>query len=905
MTDTKDGKEPNAKTEGGFDIHAIEERWQDHWEREAVYRFDPSSDKPPFTIDNPPRYASGPLHAGHAVHYTHIDFVARYKRMKGYNVMFPLCFDVNGMPIEVRVEKKYGIRMRDYDRHEFIKLCEEFANKNIAEMTRQFRIFGESMDPTVYYQTDAKYYRRLTQISFIRLFKDRRIYKANHPVNWCPRCGTALAESEVEYQDNMTKLNTISFTVADDPERKVEIATTRPELLCTCQLVAVHPEDERYTDLIGKEVITPVFGRKVPVVADDVVEKEYGSGMVMICTIGDKEDLRWVFKYGLTLEKGIDENGKMTDLAGKYQGLDLKDAREKIIEDMRTDGILTGQKDNPQNVGTCWRCHTHIEYLQVPQWFIKIMDMKEDVLKMADEITWWPEFMKVRLREWVDSLSWDWVISRQRYFATPIPVWECKDCNEAVLPSEEDCFVDPTIDPAPLDACPKCGGELKGSEEVFDTWMDSSITALYNTFWIRDEDLFKRLYPMSLRPQSHDIIRTWAFYSMVRGKRLAGSKPWDTIMMGGFILSPDGTPMHASKGNTVDPLKYHKEFGADPIRYYAATCTLGKDHPFRTKDVKRGSQVVRKLYNMEKLISQAFKDMEPPELLAILESVRSDKRALHQIDRWVLHRYSEVVKDATEAADTYQFDKVVRSVVDLMWLEVADHYLEIVKSRLRDRDPATIFTVYTIGLGIPKLLAPFLPHIAEEVYQTNFRKFEGDLSIHISKWPVPVLDDDEGRKKGQLAVDIIAAVRRYKGEKKISLGAEIGPIRLITDQPADICDSLSDIGSTVRAQDVTIERSEDLSLEVEGLAPVFNRLGPVYKTRMNPIISIIKDPVKGKELALIMEKEGEITFDPDDGKGDVNLTSDMASVTKRWTFQGRKVTHISVDSVMIVLEDGH
>lgn len=902
MTDDND-HENTSKSEGsGFDIHSMEEKWQDHWEKESIYRFDPGSEKPPFTIDNPPRYASGPLHAGHAVHYTHIDFIARYKRMRGFNVMFPLCFDVNGMPIEVRVEKKYGIKMREYDRHKFIELCREFASNNIDEMTRQFKIFGESMDPSVYYQTDAEYYRRLTQISFIRMFRQGRIFKANHPVNWCPRCSTALAESEVEYQDNITKLNTIDFTLADDPERKVQIATTRPELLCTCQLVAVHPDDERYNDLVGKELVTPVFGRNVPVVADDAVEKDFGSGVVMICTIGDKEDLRWVFKYGLELEKGIDEHGNMTSLAGKYEGMDLKDARKSIIEDMRKDGILAKQEDNPQNVGTCWRCHTHIEYLQVPQWFVKILDMKDEIKKMADEITWWPEFMKVRLREWVDSLSWDWVISRQRYFATPIPIWECNKCGEVVLPEEEDCYIDPTMDKAAVESCPKCGGVLKGSEEVFDTWMDSSITPLYNSYWIRDGELFKKFYPMSLRPQSHDIIRTWAFYSMVRGSKLADDKPWDTIMMGGFILAPDGTPMHASKGNAVDPLEFHKVHGADPIRYYAATCTLGKDHPFRIKDVKRGSQIVRKLLNMEKLMSTAFKDLDPPELHGIMESTRA-RKDLHPVDRWILHRYSEVVKTATESADTYQFDKVVKTVVDFMWLEVADHYLEIVKGRLRNKDPSTIFTLYTIGLGIPKLLAPFLPHITEEVYQSIYRKFDGNLSIHISQWPASVLSDKKGFDLGSMAVEIVAAIRRYKSENKIALGAEIGPIRMITDEPEKIEDSLFDIRSTVKAEEVTIERSEDLTLEVTGLEPVYKSLGPKYKSRMKSIVSHIKDPSKSVDLAHELEDEGAVTFDPDDGEGSVTLTSDMVTVSKGWKFQGRSVNHLSVGGVVVILEE--
>lgn len=904
MTDeAASGTVEKKEQDTGYDIHAVEEKWQDYWEAENVYHFDPDSEKEPFTIDNPPRYASGPLHAGHAVHYTHIDFVARYKRMRGYNVMFPLCFDVNGMPIEVRVEKKYNIKMRDTERHKFIELCEEFAGSNIDEMKRQFKIFGESMDPSVYYQTDEKYYRRLTQVSFIRLFNEGRIYKANHPVNWCPRCGTALAESEVEYQDNITKLNTILFALEDDPDRKVEIATTRPELLCTCQLVAVHPDDERYHDLIGKNLITPIFERKVPVVADDVVERDFGSGVVMICTIGDKEDLRWVFKYGLDLEKGIDEDGKMTSLAGKYEGIPLKEARNAIISDLKDYGLLMKQEDNPQNVGSCWRCHETIEYLQVPQWFLKIMDMKEEVLKTADEITWWPEFMKVRLREWVNSLSWDWVISRQRFFATPIPVWECVDCGNPVLPKEEDCYIDPTLDASPVEKCPKCGGDVKGSEEVFDTWMDSSITPLYNSFWLRDDELFKKLYPMSLRPQSHDIIRTWAFYSIVRGLKLAGEKPWETIMMGGFILAPDGTPMHASKGNAVDPLEFHSEYGADPIRYYAATCTLGKDHPFRIKDVRRGSQIIRKLYNMERLLSQGFKELLPEELHAIREKVKKDNTLLRPVDRWILHRFSEVVDEATRAADTYQFDKTVKSVVDFMWLEVADQYVEMVKHRLKAGDVGTVYTVYNLGLGIPKLLAPFVPHIAEDVYQEHFRKFEGERSIHISPWPKPLLKDIKGSEKGSVISDIVRTVRRWKSDNKIALGAEIGPLRLITKSPDILEVSLEDIKGTLKAQDVTMESSEDLKEVLLGLKPVFKEMGPKYKSRMGAIVSYLKDPERSASLASSMEEDGSLEIELDDGGEPVNLAPNMVEVQKGWVFQGRSVNHLTVGDVVVVLED--
>jgi valyl-tRNA synthetase len=510
--------------------------------------------------------------------------------------------------------------------------------------------------------------------------------------------------------------------------------------------------------------------------------------------------------------------------------------------------------------------------------------------------------MKVRLREWVNSLSWDWVISRQRYFATPIPVWECQDCGAPVLAAEEDCYIDPTVDKPPVGKCPQCGGPLKGSEEVFDTWMDSSITPLYNAFWGRDEGMFKKLYPMSLRPQSHDIIRTWAFYSIVRGLKLTGDKPWDTIMMGGFILAPDGTPMHASKGNAVDPLEYHREFGADPIRYYAATCTLGKDHPFRIKDVKRGAQIVRKLYNMERLLSQAFKDLKPEELIAIREKVRSDPTVLKPVDKWILNGLYRVIDSSTAAADTYQFDKTVKSVVDFMWLEVADHYLEMVKHRLKDKDIGTIYTAYTLGLSIPKLLAPFLPHITEDVYQEHFRRYEREVSIHISEWPKPFKKFEAGAVNGKLAADIVASVRRYKSDNKIALGAPIGPIRLITKDHSRLERSLEDIKGTVKSSEVTLEKSEDLSQEISGLKPVFKELGPKYRDRMKAIISTFNHPLKGEQLATVMDKEGQITFDPADGQGEVTLTSNMAEVQKRWVFQGREVNYLTVGDVIVVLE---
>ncbi len=802
----------------------VEAKWQDAWEEWEIYRFDPGSKKEPYTIDNPPRYASGGLHIGHAVHYTHIDFAARYHRLRGYNVMFPLCFDVNGMPIEVNVEKKYGIKMRDTDRHEFIKLCRDFANANIGEMKRQFKILGHSMDPSVYYQTDADYYRRITQLTFLDMYKKGYVYKGESPINWCPRCGTALADAEVEYAERKTLLNYIKFKDVETGE-DVLIATTRPELLGACKLIAVHPEDEKHRHLIGKRLKTPIYDIEVEVVGDEKVEPEFGTGVVMICTIGDKDDLEWIFKYKLPIEKSIDEEGNMTDIAGKYAGLPAAEARKAIIDDLKKEGLLVKQEEISQTVGTCWRCHTPLEFIQVPQWFFNILDHKDTILKAADEINWFPEFMKVRLRDWVNSLNRDWVISRQRYFATPIPLWECKECGHVVLAKEEQCYVDPTIDAPPVERCPKCGGELKGCEDVFDTWVDSSISALYNTFWERDDEMFKRLYPMSLRPQSHDIIRTWAFYSIFRGTAVTGKRPWNDIMIGGFILAEDGRPMHASWGNAVDPLKILDEYGADAMRYFAAKCALGIDAPFRSKDVRHAVKFQNKLWNIYNLISRWEGEGSADEL--------------RLIDRWIVSRYSEVVEKATEHMERFEYDKTMAVLENFIWHEFADHYLEMIKGR---DDAGVRYTLQTVGLGVLKMLSVFMPHITEEIYQRQYKDIEGAKSIHISSWPEPVFRDESAEKGGEVVKEIIGAIRRWKAAHGMPLNAEIGEISIVAPKAEDVIIAAhQDILRTVKGRDIILIKEEDIERRPVKVIPKYKKIGPELKGDAKAVISALNE----------------------------------------------------------------
>lgn len=870
-----------------YNIKEQEELWREMWKEWELYRFDFDSDKPVYSIDNPPRYASGALHLGHATGYTLIDFAARYHRMKGDNVFFPLCFDVNGTPIEVKVEKEKGITKLDVDRHEFIEMCREFANRQIGEMIHQFEILGESMDPSIYYQTDAEYYRRITQITFLKMLEKGLVYKGEFPINWCPRCMTALADAEVEYAHNITKLNYIRFIIEGE-EEFATIATTRPELLPSCQIVAVHPDDEKNRHLIGKTLITPIFGKKVKVIADEGVDPDYGTGIVMICTIGDKDDLEWVHKYNLPIEMSIDQEGRMLDIAGKYAGMTIKEARAAIIEDLKKEGLLIKQEDNEQNVGLCWRCKTPIEFLQVPQWFLKTTEFKEEIKRIGEEINWFPEFMKVRLNEWTDSLSWDWVISRQRYFATPIPVWHCKECGHIVPAREEDCYVDPTLDKPPVERCPVCGGELEGCPDVFDTWMDSSISPLYNTFYLRDEERFKKLYPMTLRPQGHDIIRTWAFYTILREYLLTGEKPWENIMIHGFIMAPDGTPMHASAGNVIDPLPIIDEYGGDAMRYYASTCSLGTDHAFRIEEVKHATRFMQKFWNMQGLISNGIKKRpERPEKLRI-------------VDRWILSRFNRLVEGITENMENYQFDRGMKDLEMFSWHVVADHYLEMVKHRIYSGDDRALeYTLYTIGLGMTKLLAPFMPYLAEAVYQEHYVDKEGIKSIHISSWPEPEEPDPEAEELGDLVKEIISEIRSWKASKKMPLGAELKTVEIIGERAEYLLGNEEDIAATIKAREIVLKKREQTDERITGAKPIYSRIGPKFRQYAKHVTKFIAES-SPEELYETL-KHGPIRIELPDGESE-ELTDEEVEFEKTLVSHGMDVDSISMKGIVILIE---
>ena len=485
----------------------------------------------------------------------------------------------------------------------------------------------------------------------------------------------------------------------------------------------------------------PLFGHDVPVVQDEAVDPAFGSGAVMICTFGDKQDVHWWKQHNLALRKAIDRQGKMTGIAGKYKGMNATECRAAILADMKEKKILRRQERLAQRVGTCWRCKTPIEILSERQWFVKIRP--DEIQKAAHQITWYPEHMLRRMENWVEQMEWDWCISRQRIFATPIPVWFCTKCGEMVTPDEKDLPVDPTL-VKPGHPCPKCGGtSFAGEVDVLDTWMDSSISVLNVTGW--DGSGTPPFFPAQIRPQGHDIIRTWAFYTILRSVALTGQKPWDEILVNGMGLGEDGFKMSKSRGNIIVPEEILRKYGADALRQWGAMgAATGSDIMFNWNDVVAASRFQTKMWNITKfalmqLGKGGFDGNEPVTALA---------------DRWLLVRLSDTVEQVSGAMETYQFDVALKAIREFAWDVLADNYIELVKGRLYQQDAArksACLVLHTAFDALCRMLAPFTPYFAEECYS-----YLKDGSVHKQPWITFTYDDDDARCEGNLLVQVVA-----------------------------------------------------------------------------------------------------------------------------------------------------
>lgn len=791
-----------------YDAVAVEERWQARWSDEAHY-FDPSSDRPRFVIDTPPPYPTGNFHIGNALNWCYIDFLARYRRMRGDNVMFPQGWDCHGLPTEVKVEEQNGITKNDVSREEFRRMCRELTEKNIEQMRSTMRRLGFSIDWSNEYVTmDPEYFRK-TQASFLRMLGDGYIYRSDHPVNFCTRCETAIAFAEVAYEPRTTSLVYFDFD-------GLEIATTRPELLSACVAVAVHPEDERFREL-ERPLTVPLFGHSVPVIRDEAVDPAFGSGAVMICTFGDKQDVVWWKTHRLEHRAALAPTGRMTALAGPFEGMTAVECRKAVMEALEKEGILIRQVPLEQRVGTCWRCKTPIEILSEDQWFIRVDPGA--ILRAARAVRWVPEHMLLRMEDWVGKMEWDWCISRQRLFATPIPVWFCVDCDEIILPSPEDLPVDPTSD-SPRGPCPRCGStRIRGETDVLDTWMDSSISVMNVTGW-DGSGAVPPLFPAQIRPQGHDIIRTWAFYTILRSLALTGGKPWDQILVNGMVLGEDGFKMSKSRGNIIAPEEILSEYGADALRQWAAAgAATGSDIQFNWNDVIAASRFQTKFWNIARFA-----------LIQINRREESEEEPVALADRWLLARLSGLVSEVTAAMDSYQFDRALKAIREFAWEVLADQYIELVKGRLYGEGDGRAGAVRALRTTLDvlcRLLAPFVPAFAEEVYS-----FMGRGSVHEQPWPEFSREDPGALDDGMLLASVVAEVRRFKHERGLALNAPLGRVTVMA--PRTIYDA-GDAGRALNADlvwqlgtDGLTRELVDVSFDMAVVGKTFRRAAPAF-----------------------------------------------------------------------------
>ncbi|MBN1156644.1 valine--tRNA ligase [Candidatus Woesearchaeota archaeon] len=750
-----------------YNFKEAERKWQQYWENEGIYLFDPKSKAEIYSCDTPPPTVSGRMHMGHALGYSQADFIMRFHRMLGKNIFYPWGFDDNGLATERFVEKKLKIRGQDMPRPEFVKLCLKETKETEEKLKQHWQSLGISPDWTINYKTIDPWVQKTSQRSFLELYKRGREYRKKQAFMWCPRCQTAIAQVELKDKEKEQDLTHIQFDTSIG--EKITFATTRPEFLPACVLINVHPNDKKNSKFIGAKARIPFFDREVEITADESVDPEFGTGVVYVCSFGDMEDAMKIEELKIEPVEILNKNGTLNEKAGKYKGMTTLEARKAIVDDLDAEGRVVKVEKTKSFINTHERCDTEVEILMTEQWFIKYLDLKEKFLELGEQLNWHPKHMKVRYDNWVKGLKWDWCISRQRFFGIPFPLWYCKKCGEINLADEKDLPVDPTVD-KPKKKC-KCGSdEFIPEKDVLDTWATSSLTPLIPIKWREDEDFFKKIFPYSLRANGHDIITFWLFNTVVKSWLHEQKLPWKDVMINGFVLDPHGKKMSKSKGNVIDPLVEMEKYGADSLRFWAAGSRLGDDLPYQEKDLVTGKKMVTKLWNASKFAIKHLEDYSGEEAQPEI------------MDKWILSKMQKLIKNSTTSLDEYEFFTTKSETEKFFWHIFCDNYLEIVKDRLynpekrgKEKRVAAQFTLCKTLLALLKLVAPIMPHITEEIYQLYFRENEDAKSIHISGWPKydESFVDNDVEYIGDIAVGIIAAVRKFKSEKNVSLKTEL------------------------------------------------------------------------------------------------------------------------------------
>ena len=732
----------------------LEEAILKKWNDEKLYDFKLQDEN--YTIDTPPPYPSGrPWHIGAASHYAQIDMIARTARMNGKNVYFPIGIDRNGLPVELYTEKKHNIRMRETERGEFLNLCKNALDDLEAEMIQIMKSLGLSGDFKNYYRTDSEEYRKFTQETFIDLWKKGVIYLATRPNNYDWVSGTTIADAEIVYDDLPTKLVYMKFIVKDE-EKEIIIASTRPELLCACKTVIVNPDDERYSNLIGKNLIVPLTNKEVKITPHHSAKIEFGSGAVMVCSYGDQNDVALFRELQLEEVIAIGLDGRMTEAAGDYQGLKPKQARTKIIEDLENANLVDKIEEISHRTPLSERSKIPIEIVPMEEYYLKQKESIEKMKKLGSEIEFYPNMHKQILMNWLESISIDWPISRRRFYGTEIPIWYCNECSEPFVP-EPGKYYRPWKDSCPAQKCEKCGNtKFTGEDRTFDTWMDSSVSPLFVTKFNRDDEFFKKTYPTGIRPQAKDIVRTWLYYTLLRCEKLTGEKPWSEAWIMGYGLDEKGMKMSKSKGNAIDPLPVIQKSGADTFRFWSAS-EINQGYDFRCSEQKIEStkKFLSKLWNVSRFLSS----------FPIIESGK-----LTDSDKWILSELDKLISVCNEGYSKYNFFIPATALREFTWNIFAAQYIEMAKARAYgigfddDERDGAIFTLHKVLSTILKLLAPITPFITEHLWQTLYSK----NSIH--KEQLPKMENIENMTNmTQVIVEFNSKVWNEKKQNNLSL----------------------------------------------------------------------------------------------------------------------------------------
>jgi len=779
-----------------YNAQEKEIKWMDYWKENKTYSFNRNG-KEVYSIDTPPPTVNGKIHIGHIFSYTQTEMLARYKRLRGYNIFYPFGFDDNGLPSERLVEKEQGKRAHEIGREEFTKLCYETTDKYEEDFQALFNRMGVSTDWDMHYKTVSPSTIKISQKSFLDLIEKQHCYHKESPALWCNECLTSIAQAELETKTVKTTFNYVTFRTVEDNE-EFTIATTRPELLPAIVCVFVNPNDEKHNKLIGKTAHIPVIDVEVPIMADEKVAIDKGTGVVMCCTFGDQTDIEWWKKYNLPLKYIFTDNGRIIDSVPNYGGLKIKEARKKIVEDLQAGGYIVKIEELEHEVQTHERCGKEVEYSVMKQWFIDTMSHKEDFLKIGNEIKWYPAHMHARYDEWVNNIAWDWCISRQRYFGVPFPVWYCKECGEPIFAKKEDLPVNPLVDKPKVEKCHKCScTEFVPETDVMDTWATSSVTPLINMRYDEKENYEDILKPMSLRTNASEIIRTWDFYTIVKSFYHFGQRPWDNVMISGFVMASKGEKISKSKGNSkAEPMDLINQYSADVLRYWAGTGRLGTDVVFSEETLLRGKKLVNKIWNVSKFIEMHLSDYEDKEF-----------NDLEYVDKWILGRFQEMEKQFINYLEDYEVGLALNILEKFFW-EYCDHYIEIVKHRLyRPEEFGDIprysgqKTVYTLLFKLLQDFSIFFPFITEEIFQ---ELYHNNSSIHTTEIKSLDYNFEEEIKFGDEMIEIISQARGAKTNNNVSLKTPIKKLSIGVNEGLKkaIDNSIKDFKATLFIEDL-------------------------------------------------------------------------------------------------------